>query len=344
MPSPTAQQGRDMFNSDSASRAASDSTSEAASRGDSGHLRIPSMGKQQSFQKRRSPASKPDCTATDKARDQVKPPSNAEAGQRGQSQYAQFLHRSSVGPPTNQDIDSQPLLRRSSSLGAASRRDAKPSDAQPSSLFSKAVASILPGKRRSLTPASEQVTAAAEADDDINAQKLERQPSSRVHAVAAHQSSDGDCDSADHVQEAASHREQMAGVVGGQTGGAAGAASQPQACPQPKRKPPERQLTFQEMLRQQIEVSFMLRTCLRSNPSRTTRLTPTRPLLLLLPAISRQFHGTTATYGWLPRLATSVPSTLLFQAQIQCCIPPDSVVQSHLTRSGMVRQHATPLL
>ena len=256
MPSPTAQQGRDMFSSDSASRAASDSASEAASRGDFGQLRIPSMGKQQNFQKRRSPEAKPACTATDKARDQVKPPSNAEAGQRGQSQYAQFLHRSSVGLPTNQNTDSQPLLRRSSSLGAASKRDAKPSDAQPSSLFSKAVASILPGKHRSFTPAAKQVTTAAQADDDMNAQKLERQPSSRVHAVAAHQSSDGDCNSADLAQEAASHREQMSGVVGGQAGGAAGAASQPQACPQPKRKPPERQLTFQEMLRQQIEVRF----------------------------------------------------------------------------------------
>ncbi|KAL3134982.1 hypothetical protein ABBQ32_007937 [Trebouxia sp. C0010 RCD-2024] len=251
MPSPFAQQGRNMFDSGSASGAASNSAFEAASRGGSGHLRIPSVGGRQTFQTRLSLDAKPDSTATDKARRQVKPPSNAEAGKRGQSQYAQFLHRSSVGPPINQDTDSQPLLRRSSSLGAASNRNANPSDAQPSSPFGTAVASILPGSFRSPTPASGPVEAAVDAAG-LNVPRMERQPS-RVYAVAAHQSDDGDCDSADHVQEAASHREQMSGVAEGQAGGAAGVPHQPQARPLVKRKPPERQLTFQEMLRQQIE-------------------------------------------------------------------------------------------
>ncbi|KAL3146741.1 hypothetical protein ABBQ38_014726 [Trebouxia sp. C0009 RCD-2024] len=248
MPSPRAQQGLHRSNSDSAAGAASNSPFGAASRGDS---RPPSVGGRQSFQNCPAPEGKAESTATDKATRQVKPPSNAEAGMRGQSQYAQFLHRSSVGPPANQDTDSQPLLRRSSSLGAANKRNAKPSDAQPSSPFAQALATILPGSLRSPTPASGPVEAAVDAAG-LDAQKMERQPS-RVYAVAAHQSADGDCDSADHVQEAASHREQMLGIGGGQPGGAAGVAYQPQAHPQVERKPPERQLTFQEMLRQQIE-------------------------------------------------------------------------------------------
>lgn len=258
MPSPRAQQGLHRSNSDSAAGAASNSPFGAASRGDS---RPPSVGGRQSFQNCPAPEGKAESTATDKATRQVKPPSNAEAGMRGQSQYAQFLHRSSVGPPANQDTDSQPLLRRSSSLGAANKRNAKPSDAQPSSPFAQALATILPGSLRSPTPASGPVEAAVDAAG-LDAQKMERQPS-RVYAVAAHQSADGDCDSADHVQEAASHREQMLGIGGGQPGGAAGVAYQPQAHPQVERKPPERQLTFQEMLRQQIEVRFSLRSPFR---------------------------------------------------------------------------------
>ena len=149
--------------------------------------------------------------SADRPGPQIKPTSKAEAGKRGQSQYAQFLHRSSIEVPLTQEGDHQPLLRRSSSLGATGNREP------------------------------------AESDSGGRAQNLERQPS-RVHFVPAHQSADGDCDSADHVQEAASHREQMSGAAEGEC--------PPQARPQLQRKSLDRQLTFQEMLRQQIQVSF----------------------------------------------------------------------------------------
>lgn len=265
---PTAQPGLGTSDSDSAS--------EAASRADSGHL--VSVRKQwQNLRNRLSTESKHE--STEKARGQVKPPSNAEAGKRGQSQYAQFLHRSSVGPPADQ-VDSQPLLRRSSSLGAPGNRDDGPADAPPSSAAGG-------DSRRLRNPAPAWEPAAAATDAGLNAPKMERQHS-RVYSVAAHQSADGDCDSADHVQEVASHREQMTGVARSQAEGAAGDASQPQARPQLERKSFERQLTFQEMLRQQIQVRF------------------SAVLLRHLLACSKKFYRTAVTCDWFSRLAPSV--------------------------------------
>ena len=203
MTSPEPQQSHRTLPSGSASQATFTSAASAAS----GHAGTDKQ--QQSFPSSLPPGVRLD--STDISGAQIKPTSKAEAGKRGQSQYAQFLRRSSIEMPSTHEGDDQPLLRRSSSLGAASRREP-------------------------VGPASES-----------RSQNLERQPS-RVHSIPAHQSADGDSDSVDHVQEAASHREQMSGVAGGE--------SQPQARPQLQRKSFDRQLSFQEMLRQQIHVSL----------------------------------------------------------------------------------------
>lgn len=199
MASSEAPQGCSTSQSGSASQAASDSASGSASNAVSEPLgRLSTEKTRQDLLNILPPDAGPD--STDGSRGRVKPSSNAEAGKRGQSQYAQFLRRSSVEAPIAQEGDGQPLRRRSSSLGA----------------------------------------------DQSLALNLERQPS-KVHFVPAHQSADGDSDSADHVQEAASHREQMSGVAGDS-----------QAPPQLQRKSLDRQLTFQEMLRQQIQVNLVL--------------------------------------------------------------------------------------
>lgn len=202
MAPPEAQQGHSTFQSGSASQAVADSASGSASNAVSEPLGRLSTEKTRQDLLNILPADAGPAFA-DGSRGQVKPSSNAEAGKRGQSQYAQFLRRSSVEAPIAQEGDGQPLRRRSSSLGADQRLEAR-------------------------------------------ALHLERQPS-KVHFVPAHQSADGDSDSADHVQEAASHREQMSGV-----------AADSQAPPQLQRKSLDRQLTFQEMLRQQIQVNPVL--------------------------------------------------------------------------------------
>ena len=207
MASPEPQQSHRSLPLGSASQATSASASTSAASAASGHAGTEKQ--KQSFPSSLPPSVRLD--SADKSGAQIKPTSKAEAGKRGQSQYAQFLRRSSIEMPSTHEGDDQPLLRRSSSLGAASRREP-------------------------VGPASE-----------ARSQNLERQPS-RVHSIPAHQSADGDSDSVDHVQEAASHREQMSGV--------AGSESQPQARPQLQRKSLDRQLTFQEMLRQQIQVSL----------------------------------------------------------------------------------------
>lgn len=206
MASPIAHQGYDTSGLASGSGVASSSAFKPASE-NQGML---SKGmQQQNFQNCMPLDGKPCPSGTSEG--QIKASSKPEAGKRGQSQYAQFLHRSSIETPKDEEGDAQPLLRRSSSLGAASNREP--------------------------------------ADPSWKAQKLERQPS-RVHFVAAHQSADGDSDSADHVQEAASHREQMSGSIRGQAGDGGCQTHQPQP------KFFDRQLTFQEMLHQQIQVSL----------------------------------------------------------------------------------------
>lgn len=210
MASPEAQHGHNTFPSGSLSRATPESTSALAARAAIGHLgRLSTEKQQQNLPSSLLAGARLD--SADRPGAQIKPTSKAEAGKRGQSQYAQFLRRSSIEVPLTQDADDQPLLRRSSSWGAASNRDP------------------------------------AEFESGARAQNLERQ-SSRVHFVLAHQSADGDCDSADHVQEAASHREQVSGAAEGEC--------QPQARPQLQRKSLDRQLTFQEMLQQQIQVTL----------------------------------------------------------------------------------------
>lgn len=202
MASPEAQQGLSTFRSGSASQTVPDSSSGSASNAVSEPLgRLSTERTRQALPNILPSAAGPD--STDASRDPVKPSTNAEAGQRGQSQYAQFLRRSSVEAPIAQGEDGQPLRRRSSSLGA-------------------------------------------DHSSAGRALNLERQPS-KVHSVPAHQSGDGDSNFADHVQEAASHREQMSGVAGDS-----------QAPPQLQQKSLDRQLTFQEMLRQQIQVNPLL--------------------------------------------------------------------------------------
>ena len=200
MESPEPQQRHNTSPLGSASQATSASAASAASE----HLGKLCTEKQQNFPSSLSAGVKLD--STERPGPQLKPTSKAEAGKRGQSQYAQFLRRSSIEMPSTHEGKDPSLLRRSSSWGAASNRE--PAD-----------------------PASE-----------ARAQSLERQPS-RVHFVPAHQSADGDSDSVEQVQEAASHREQMSRAPGGW--------SQPQPR---QRKSLDRQLTFQEMLRQQIQV------------------------------------------------------------------------------------------
>ena len=210
MAAPEAQQGHNTFPSGSVSRA-SESTSASAASAASGHLgKLNTEKQRQNLPSSLLPGVR--LNSADRPGAQIKPTSKAEAGKRGQSQYAQFLRRSSIEVPLTQEEVDQPPMRRSSSWGAASNKEP------------------------------------AESDSGARAQNLERQPS-RVYFVPAHQSADGDCDSADHVQEAASHREQMAGAAEG--------GCQPQARPQLQRKSLDRQLTFQEMLRQQIQVSFI---------------------------------------------------------------------------------------
>ena len=208
MASPEAQQGHNTLPSGSLSPPTSGSTSASAARAASGNLgKLNTEKQRQNLPSSLLPGVRLD--SADRPGAQIKPTSKAETGKRGQSQYAQFLRRSSIEVPLTQEEDDQPLLRRSSSWGAASNREP------------------------------------AEYDSGARAQNLERQPS-RVYFVPAHQSADGDCDSADHVQEAASHREQMAGA----------AEEGCQAQPQLQRKSLDRQMTFQEMLRQQIQASF----------------------------------------------------------------------------------------
>ena len=193
------------------------------------------------FQKHLPSAAKPEMG--DNAVSLLKPPAKPEAGKRGQSQYAQFLRRSSIDIPEDCPSNAQLLDRRSASMDAPESRDMQLYEAQLSSPFAAAAA-----KRRPDDVAA--ATAAADSDAAVGSgrapsQKLERRPS-RVHFVAAQQSADGDCESADHVQEAASHREQMAD-----------AANEQEERPQRQRKSLDRQLTFQEMLRQQIQVCHL---------------------------------------------------------------------------------------
>ena len=177
-----------------------------------------------------------------KVADRPEPAVQPEAGKRGQSQYAQFLRRSSVEMPQGAQTDSAPLCRRSSSMEPASAVGVSPQGDPPHSPFATAAGVNSEAKEFATTVAAGNTAAVARSG--AQGQKLHRKPS-RVHFVAAQQSADGDSDSADHVQEAVSHREQVSG-----------AAEAQEDRPQLQQRSLDRRLTFQEMLRQQIQVCY----------------------------------------------------------------------------------------
>jgi len=172
-----------------------------------------------------------------------------EAGKRGQSQYAQFLRRSSTDLSHDRDTGND---------SNEAQANGRPPTAAPTS----------PSAQQA-SPTAGASAAAAAAKGGAQTQKLERK-NSRVHFVPSHAAEHGEASASECVQEAASHREQMMEQASQQQAQQPEAqqtqhawqpqhAQQAQQRAQPEQKQSQgRQLhskpSFQEILRQQIEV------------------------------------------------------------------------------------------
>ncbi|DBA73193.1 TPA: hypothetical protein ACH3X1_011269 [Trebouxia sp. C0004] len=202
--------------------------------------------------------------------DQAKSSSDArsggttEAGKRGQSQYSQFLRRSSADMgQANPDVQQSgmELPRRSNDQWQA---DTEMASAQ--SATATAAAALVVSKLPTATPSAQQASTTAVVKSGPEEQKLEKRPS-RVHFVPSHIVQQTALSAADSVQEAASHGEQMMGPQQAslqaqepqqaqhaqQEAQHAKQAHQGQQPTQPEQRQTNAKRTFQEILRQQLQ-------------------------------------------------------------------------------------------
>ena len=129
-----------------------------------------------------------------------------EAGKRGQSQYAQFLRRSSIDMgQADPDVQQSGMeLRRQSS--DQQRADTRVASGQSANTTS---AAALAGSKVPISsPSAQQVSTTGAVSSVPEEQRLERRPS-RVHFVPSHAVQQTAVSATDSVQEAASHGEQM---------------------------------------------------------------------------------------------------------------------------------------
>ena len=203
-----------------------------------------------------------------------------EAGKRGQSQYAQFLRRSSIDMGhANPDVQQSGMEPRRQSSDQQ-RADTEVASGQFTTATS--AAALAGSKLPTSSPSAQQASTTGAVKTGPESQRLERRPS-RVHFVPSHAVQQTAASAADSVQEAASHGEQMLGPqqasLQAQQPQQAQHAQQeaqhaqqeaqhaqqeaqhakqeqqgPQQSAQPEQRQPNAKRTFQEILREQLQV------------------------------------------------------------------------------------------
>jgi len=191
------------------------------------------------------------------------PGGTTEAGKRGQSQYAQFLRRSSAdmgqAKPDLQQFGME-LPRRSIDSWQPDRILASGQSATTTP-----AAALAGGKLPTASPSAQQASTTAAAKSGPEEQRLERRPS-RVHFVPSHSVQQTALSATVAVQEAASHGEQMMGLQQASLQAqepqkaqyaqheAHHAQQGPQQPTQPEQRQTNAKRTFQEILQEQLQV------------------------------------------------------------------------------------------
>ena len=193
-----------------------------------------------------------------------------EAGKRGQSQYARFLQRSSIDMgQANLDLQQSGMEPRRQS-SSQQQADTEVASGLPATAAS--AAALAGSQLPTASPPAQQASTTGADKSGPEAQRLERRPS-RVHFVPSHAVQQTAAPATDSVQEAASHGEQMPGLQQAslqaqelqqaqhaqqEAQHAQQEAQQEQREPQQPAQPEQRQTnakrTFQEILREQLQV------------------------------------------------------------------------------------------
>ncbi len=203
-----------------------------------------------------------------------------EAGKRGQSQYAQFLRRSSADLGQAHSDLQQTDVATPQHSSDQQRADTEVASGQYATATS--AAALAGSKLPTASPSAQQAGITAVVKSGPEEQRLERR-TSRVHFVPSHAVQQAAVSAADSVQEAASHGKQMPGLqqasMQAQEQEQAQHAQQeaqhaqqqaqhaqqeaqhaqqaqqgPQQLAQPEQRQTSAKRTFQEILREQLQV------------------------------------------------------------------------------------------